>query len=113
MLGHGRSLNLVWLRFESVVGDGVKRAAYQPALAFAGVADWALRSGAEPALGAAAVSEAGAVAGTLAAGFVGAGAVACFCCAAFSFSHAWNSSFERASTTIGMKPWSRPHNSAH
>jgi hypothetical protein len=42
--------------------------------------------------------------GALAVGVPAAGAAACFCCAAFSFSQAAKSSFERASTTIGMKP---------
>ena len=41
------------------------------------------------------------------------GAAACFCSAAFCFSHAAKSSLERASTTMGMKPWSRPQSSAH
>src|SRR5690242_10103119 len=51
--------------------------------------------------------------GALAVGVATAGAAACFCCSAFSFSQASKPSFVLASTTMGMKPWSRPHSSAH
>src|SRR5262249_31132442 len=71
-----------------------------------------------PAPPAAAATAVGAAAGTSRAVSAGwpagvAGAAACFCSAAFCFSHVAKSSLERASTTIGMKPWSRPQSSAH
>src|SRR5882757_11349139 len=113
MLGHGRSLNLVWLLFGSDWGawacDQRAAAASVTFEAAWGVAPVVL---AGPSMARGPVAPV-AAAGTLAVGADSAPAAACFCFAAFSVSHAWNSSFERASTTMGMKPWSRPHSSAH
>src|SRR5882757_9995987 len=121
MLGHGRSLNLVWLLFGSDLGAWAcdqRAAAASVTFEVAwGVAPVVLAgpSMARGPVAPVAAAVGGAAAGALAVGAdsAPAGAAACFCCAAFAVSHDWNSSFERASTTIGMKRWSRPQSSAH
>src|SRR5947207_12059207 len=60
--------------------------------------------------GAAAGVTSGAVAGVPAGAAPGAAACAR---AALSLSQVAKSALERTSTTMGMKPWSRPHSSAH